>query len=135
MRFLRNVLLAAVLASTTLAKCYQKNEKPEEWKDKKDALNAAKNVCREFSGNYRMNEQKVKCINGANGQRYEFYTLMDQNPDNKNVYNLEEWQCNDRFAANVDCARGGQTTNKYITFTLVFLLLFLPEASMLTLRI
>jgi hypothetical protein len=121
MRLLQSVILFTALASTAFARCYPASEKKEAWKDKNDAKNAVKDACREFQGNYRMNQQKNKCINGRGGQRYEFYSLMDQNPENKGVYHLEEWQCNDRYLANVDCERGGQTTNKFMTFTSVLL--------------
>jgi hypothetical protein len=107
-----------LLATTASARCFPTSERQEAWKDKNDAKNAVKSTCKLLIGEFDLGEQKMYCFNGSRGQRYNFVALMDQNPDQRRRYRLEEEECFDRFYTNIDsCERGGQTNNKFMLFT------------------
>ncbi|KAF2435243.1 hypothetical protein EJ08DRAFT_394284 [Tothia fuscella] len=120
MQILHCTVVVAGLANSVLAKCYSTAEHKVAWSNKGDARNAINNVCRDFAGQYKLQQQKSTCVNSSSGQRYEFYTVMDQDPEKRGSYRLELDECIERFEPNVEsCERGGQTTNKFMTFTLI----------------
>jgi hypothetical protein len=90
--------LLLLLAPTISARCFPTSERQERWSDKNDAKDAVRSSCKLLAGDFTRGEQKMYCVDGRNnGQRYEFTALMDQDPENKGVYQLREEECYDRF--------------------------------------
>lgn len=114
-------LLAAIAAvPTTHARCYPANEKKTEWTDRRDATSFIQDVCRDFSREYVLNEDRKACVQGKT-QKYLFWAIRDQDPDREGrPYYLTPDECYARLEKNVDaCDRGGVTNNREMSFQCV----------------